>query len=306
MEGRNLAVERRSCESKTERASEIMAEVVRLKVDVIVTTVNPVARAAKEAMTSIPIVMTSISGPVEYGCCQSRAPGRQCNRAFRRHGPRTPHETFVAAEGDCAAHLAGAFVGTNGVLELAGARAVEAAALAPAFAVVTRERADAIFAAWNPTNYFHRRDIIEFAAKNRLPARYAFRQSAQDGGLMSRGIDRADLIRRAAGYVGQILRGAKPPDLPIQEPITLEFLINLRTAKALGLTVPPSLLQWRIRSSSDGSASVHRWSHRSLGRPARCRGAAGESVSGRFLYRRGPRRGHYGRILLGACVNEAT
>jgi ABC-type uncharacterized transport system substrate-binding protein len=81
-------------------------------------------------------------------------------------------------------------------------------------------------------------------AKNRLPASYAFRQSAQDGGLMSYGIDRLDLIRRAAGYVDQILRGATPQDLPIQEPSKFEFLINLRIAKALGFAVPPALVQW--------------------------------------------------------------
>jgi putative tryptophan/tyrosine transport system substrate-binding protein len=152
-----------------------------------------------------------------------------------------------------------AFVGTKGALEQAGGKAVAAAAstlgltliraestatdLVPAFAVVTRERADAIFAASNPTNLLRRRELIEFAAKNRLPASYAFRQSTQDGGLMSYGVDRSDLSRRAADYVDRILRGAKPQDLPIQEPSKFEFLINLRTAKALGLTIPPSLLQ---------------------------------------------------------------
>jgi putative ABC transport system substrate-binding protein len=260
VEGRNLAVERRSCESKNERAPEIMAEVVRLKVDVIVTAINPVTRAAKEATTSIPIVMAGISEPVKYGLAASLAhPGGNVTGFPDDTGPEL-HVKRLSLLKEIAPRVSRvAFVGTKGVLELAGAKAVEAAAptlglmliraestatdLAPAFAVVTRERADAIFAAWNPTNYIHRRDIIEFAAKNRLPASYAFRSSAQDGGLMSYGIDRGDLIRRAAGYVDQILRGAKPQDLPIQEPSKFEFLINLRTATTLGLTIPPALLQ---------------------------------------------------------------
>ena len=260
VEGSNLLVERRSCESKNERAPAVMAEVVSLKVDVIVTAVNSVARAAKEATTSIPIVLAGISGPVEYGLAASLArPGGNVTGLSDDTGPDL-HAKRLSLLKEIAPYISRvAFVGTKGLLELVGAKAVEAAArtlgltliraestatdLAPAFAVVTRERADAIFAGWNPTNFFHRRDIIEFAAKNRLPASYAFRSSAVDGGLMSYGVDRRDLSRRAAGYVDRILRGAKPQDLPIQEPTKLELLINMRTAKVLGLTVPPSLLQ---------------------------------------------------------------
>ncbi len=114
--------------------------------------------------------------------------------------------------------------------------------LAPAFAVVTLERADAIFAATGPSNYVHRRVIIEFAAKSRLPASYAFRDSVEDGGFMSYGVSVVDLIRRAAVFVDKILKGAKPADLPVEQPTRFELVINLKTAKALGLTIPQSVL----------------------------------------------------------------
>jgi len=259
VEGRNLIVERRSCEAKNERAPEVMAEVVRLKVDVIVTEVNSVTRAAKQATTTIPIVMTGISEPVQYGLAASLAhPGGNVTGLADDTGPEL-HAKRLALLKEMAPHISRvAFIGTKGLLELEGGKAVQAAALtlgltliraestatdlSPAFAVLTQEHADAIFAGWNPTNYFHRREIIEFAAKNRLPASYAFRPSALDGGLMSYGIDRSDLSRRGASYVDRILKGAKPQNLPIQEPTKLELLINLKTARALGLTVPQSLL----------------------------------------------------------------
>jgi len=260
VEGRNLAVERRSCGNKNERIPEIAAEVVSLKVDVIVAVANSVVRAVKQATTSIPIVMAGTSGPVEYGLAASLAhPGGNVTGLADDTGPEF-HAKRLSLLKETAPQISRvAFVGTKGALEQAGGKAVAAAAstlgltliraestatdLVPAFAVVTRERADAIFAASNPTNLLRRRELIEFAAKNRLPASYAFRQSTQDGGLMSYGVDRSDLSRRAADYVDRILRGAKPQDLPIQEPSKFEFLINLRTAKALGLTIPPSLLQ---------------------------------------------------------------
>jgi len=113
---------------------------------------------------------------------------------------------------------------------------------ASAFAAVTRERADAIFVANTPSNNNDRRTIVEFAAKNRLPASYGFREAVQDGGLMSYGVSWTELWRRVAWYVDKILKGAKPADLPVEQPTKFELVINLKTARALGLAVPPSLL----------------------------------------------------------------
>jgi putative ABC transport system substrate-binding protein len=236
-----------------------VAELVRLKVDVIVSVANAITRAAKEATTSIPIVMAGNSTPVEEGLVASLArPGGNVTGLADDTGPEV-HAKRLELLKEIAPHISRvAFVGTKGMWALPGAKYVEAAArslgltlihaestandLAPACAVLVRERADAIFAAWNPTNFVHRRAIVEFAAKSRLPASYAFRQSVEDGGLMSYGVNRTDLSRRAAGYVDRILRGAKPRDLPVEEPTKLEYLINLKTAKALGLTILPSVL----------------------------------------------------------------
>jgi ABC-type uncharacterized transport system substrate-binding protein len=259
VEGRNLIVELLSFDGKPERAPDIMTELIRRGVDVIVSTANATTRAAKKATNSIPIVMVGNGEPVESGLVASLArPGGNVTGLADDTGPEV-HGKRLALLKEIAPHISRvAFIGGPGFWELAGAKYVEAAAqsiglrlfraesgfddLTPAFAVVTKQRADAIFAAWSPAIFAHRREIIEFAAKNHLPASYAFRQTVEDGGLMSYGVDRADLNRRAASYVDKILRGAKPADLPVEQPIKFELVINLKTAKALGLTIPPSLL----------------------------------------------------------------
>jgi putative ABC transport system substrate-binding protein len=226
---------------------------------VIVSVANWITTNAKAATTSIPIVMAGNGTPVEEGLVASLArPGGNVTGLADDTGPDV-HPKRLQLLKEIAPHISRvAFIGTPGFWNLLGAKYVEAAApglgltliraestpndLAPDFAVVTRERADAIFAVWNPANAVHRHAIIEFAAKNRLPASYAFRGSVEDGGLMSYGVDRVDLIRRAAIYVDRILKGAKPADLPVEQPIKFELVINLKTAKALGLTIPPSLL----------------------------------------------------------------
>jgi putative ABC transport system substrate-binding protein len=114
---------------------------------------------------------------------------------------------------------------------------------AGAFALIGRERPDALFVASSSENYAQRRLIVDFATSKRLPNIHAFRESVEDGGLISYGVNIADLFRRAAGYVDKILKGAKPADLPIEQPTKFELVINLKTANALGLTIPPSLLQ---------------------------------------------------------------
>jgi putative ABC transport system substrate-binding protein len=115
--------------------------------------------------------------------------------------------------------------------------------LADAFAAIISARAEALLVDTSGLAFVHRRAIVEFAAKHRLPAIYAFRQVPEDGGLMAYDVDLRDLYRRAAGYVDKIFKGAKPGDLPIEQPTKFELVINLKTAKVLGLTLPPSLLQ---------------------------------------------------------------
>jgi len=260
VEGRNLILERRSLEGRLERASEIVAELVRLKVDVIVSSTNPVTRAAKEATTSIPIVMAASVTPVEAGLVASLArPGGNVTGLSLDTGPEIDGKRLELLKEAAPQISRVAFVGAKLAWEDPGAKHVQAAAralgltlfhaeskpndLAPAFAVVTRERADAVFAATGPTilGTSNRRVFIEFAAKSRLPASYPFREAVEDGGLMSYGVSLVDLVRRAAGYVDKILKGAKPADLPVEQPTKFELVINLKTAKALGLTIPQSM-----------------------------------------------------------------
>jgi len=260
VEGRNLVLERRSLEGRVERASEVVAELISLRVDVFVCASSLPTQAAKEATTSIPIVGVSMATPVEGGLVANLArPGGNVTGLSSDTGPEVEGKrlellkevaprisrvawfgTKIAWAGDSSRKHVQAGARTLG-MTLFHAES-QPPDLTPAFAAVTRERADAIFAASTPSNYNYRRTIAEFAAKNRLPASYAFREGADDGGLMSYGPSQADVWTRAAGYVDKILKGAKPADLPIEQPTKFELVINLKTAKALGLTIPPSLL----------------------------------------------------------------
>jgi len=259
VEGRNLILERRSLEGRLDRASEAMGELVGLKVDVIVTSSVPVTRAAKEATTSIPIVMASSVTPVEHGLVASLAhPGGNVTGLAVDTGPEVEGKRLELLREVSPNISKVAWVGSKTAWEDPSRTHAQTAArtlgvtlfhaesqlndLTSAFAAVTRERADAIFVATTPSNYVHRRTIAEFAAKRRLPASYGFREAVDDGGLISYGVSQTDLFRRAAGYVDKILKGAKPANLPVEQPTKFELVINLKTAKALGLTIPPSVL----------------------------------------------------------------
>ena len=260
VEGRNLVIERRSLEGKMERASDVVAELVGLKVDVIVSSNGLLTRVAKEVTPSTPIVMVSNATPVEAGLVVSLArpggnvtglsedsgPEREGKRValLKEVAPRISRVAWfgskVAWDGDASRKHAQAAAQNLGVTLFHAE--TQPPDLAPAFAAVTRERADAIFAASTPSNFTYRRTIAEFATKNRLPASYPYREAVEDGGLMSYGPSLADLFRRAAGYVDKILKGAKPADLPVEQPAKFEFVINLKAAKALGLTIRPAVL----------------------------------------------------------------
>jgi len=259
VEGQNLVFERRSAEGKFERFAEIVAELVRLKTDVIVTATNPLTQAAKQVTTAVPIVMAASVSPVEAGLVASLArPGRNITGLTANTGPEIEGKRLEVLMDALPRISRVAYLGMKTDWEGPSGESVKAAAkalnvtllhaqhtpneYAGAFALIARQRPDALLVASSPPAYAHRRPIVEFAVKNRLPSTYAYREFVDAGGLMSYGVSLPDLFRRAAGYVDKILKGAKPADLPIEQPTKFELVINLKTAKALGLTIPPSVL----------------------------------------------------------------
>jgi putative ABC transport system substrate-binding protein len=263
IEGKNIAVEYRWAAGREDQLPALAAELVRLKVDVIVTWTSPAALAAKQATTTIPIVMTFVADPVGSGLVDSLArPGGNIT------GVSTLATGLVAKRLD----LLKAMV--SGVKRMAAlwqpgvfgehtrrnmreetevaARAlgvqvqfVEARRpddLERAFAAMREARSDALLVFPSPMLFEACRRIVDHAAKNRLPAVYSWREGPEAGGLASYATNFPDMYRRAATYVDRILKGAKPANLPIEEPSKFELVINLKTAKALGLTIPPSVL----------------------------------------------------------------
>jgi len=263
-EGRNLLIEYRDAEGKIDRLPALAAELVALKLDIIVAPGTPQALAAKQATTTIPIVFTAASDPVPDGLVASLArPGgnvtglatispelvgkglEQIKRAVLEVtrlavlwqpgalGERTNKDMLKEAD----------TVARSLRVRLQFVEARAPADFDKAFSDATRVGAGAL--AVLPSSMFlsERRRLADLAAKNRLPAAYPQREFVHAGGLMSYGPNVADLFRRAAIYVDKILKGAKPADLPIEQPTKFELVINLKTAKALGLTIPQSLLQ---------------------------------------------------------------
>jgi len=264
VEGRNVAIEYRDAEGKVERLPTLAAELVALKVDVIVTENSTLAaRVAKQATTTIPIVFTSVGDAVESGLVISLArPGGNVT-GLSNLGPElvgkrlellkqaVPGLDRVAVlwlpgalgERTDKDMLAGADVAARALgVQLQFVEARSADEFARAFSDMSSARAGALTVL--PSNRFlreHRR-LVELAAEKRLPAVYTSREFVDAGGLMSYGANSADLHRRAATYVDKILKGAKPGDLPVEQPTKFELVINLKTAKDLGLILPPSLL----------------------------------------------------------------
>lgn len=260
VEGRNIVIERRSGEGQQERLPAIFAELVARNVDVIAVSGaigrTSLTQEAHRATRKIPIVMAvGPSDPVAEGHVASLArPGGNVTGLTRApdHGMRekrlqllkeiVPGIARVASLGPrpCLESFRRAAEVLGIALVLAEVERIDQ--YAGAFATVTRERADGLFVCDTALSYVHAPRITAFAAQHRLPSVYAFRESVEAGGLVSYGSDLVDLFRRAAGYVDRILRGAKPADLPVEQPTKFELVINLKTAKELGLKVPPSLL----------------------------------------------------------------
>ena len=260
VEGRNIALEPRWAEGKYDRYPALAADLVRSKVDVIVAWSGQATKAAQEATRTIPIVMSLVNDPVGSGLVASLArPGGnvtgttvmapdvvgkrlellkevvpKVSRVAVLQHPDNPASAPMLREVEARARALGVR------LQILGVR--NPAEIDSAFAAMTRERAGALLTLSDAIFDNQQRQILELAAKRRLPAIFGNRQYAEAGGLMAYGPDFLALERRAATYIDKILKGAKPAELPVEQPTKFELVINLKTAKALGLTIPPSVL----------------------------------------------------------------
>jgi len=263
IEGKNLNIEYRFAEQKSERTPELAADLVHLKVDLIVVTGRPEALAAKKATTIIPIVMANVGDPVGAGLVASLArPGGNVT-GLSSLAPELNSKRLEILK-DAAPKLARvgllllAGVGLADDLQLKEIRPAAVAlklkleeidahpdpkGLESAFQTAKQKQVNAIMMMATRSFFAERKRIVELAGKYRLPAIYSQKEYVDEGGLMSHGVDYVDLYRRAAVYVDKILKGAKPGDLPVQQATKFEFIINLKAAKQIGLTIPVDLLQ---------------------------------------------------------------
>ena len=262
IEGKNLNIEYRYGEGKgAMRLAELAAELVGLKMDVIVVEATSAALAAKKATSTIPIVMTGVGDPVAQGLIASLArPGGNITgissfapelagkrvEIIKEVLPKSTRIGVITGGGGRGADLqvktmreVAAALGLK--LEVVGASS-DTEKLVNAFQAAVRERVDAIVTTTGPGTFGQRKRIIALAANYKLPAIYPQKEFVEDDGLLSYGTDRRESYRRAAVYVDKILRGTKPADLPVERPIKFEFLINLKVAKQIGLTIPPNVL----------------------------------------------------------------
>jgi putative ABC transport system substrate-binding protein len=262
IEGQNIVIEYRFADGRLDRLPALAAEVVRLKVDIIAASPTPAALAAKNATGTIPIVFTSVPDPVGLGLVASLArPGGnvtgltysvgfnifgkdlellkeavpKARRVAVLSNPASPSQPLTMSEIRDAARSLG--------LQLLLVEARGPGDFDGAFAAMAKERVGALFVVTDPAFIPHRARLTELTAKNRLPSIFTQREDAEAGALMSYGPSLSDMYRRAATYVDKILKGAKPADLPVEQPTKFELVINLKTARAIGLTLPQSLVQ---------------------------------------------------------------
>ena len=259
VEGRNLVLESRFANGQSVALPALAADLVRLQMDVIVTITTPAAQAAKAATASIPIVMAGSANPVGMGLVASLShPGANVTGVTNN-----PGRGFVLKQLQLLKEAAPkisrvAIIKTNypiedaafGAMELAGpqlgvipvAVVFDASTWSEVRLLLTQARPDALYVFPNAINDLHAGAIATFAAENHLPTIYGGRDGVDAGGLLSYGVNWLDLRRHAAVYVDKILKGAKPADLPVEGPVKFEMVVNLKTAKALGITIPQSVL----------------------------------------------------------------
>jgi len=260
VEGKSIVVEDRSAEGRPDRLPGLAAELVRLKVDVILAAESDTIRAAWQATKTIPIVMTASGDPVGIGVVASLAhPGGNVTgltsittelggkrlellrglvpgvtRVAFVWNPDNPVQAMMFSETEVAARSLG--------VQLQSLMVRGPSGLEGAFSAMAKERSGALIVVVDLLLFAHMRRIADFAVASKLPAIAQRREFAEAGGLMTYGPSYSDLFRRAATYVDKILKGAKPADLPVEQPTKFDLIINLKTAKALGLTIPPTLL----------------------------------------------------------------
>ena len=262
VEGQNIVIDYRFADGRFDRLPELAAELVRLKVDIIVAQPTPAALAARNSTVSIPIVMVNVGDPVGIGLVASlaRPSGNVTGTAFdvgletfrkalellKEAVPRAQHVAILSNPANPAQALAvrdlqvaAKSLGLR--LLLLEVRSLET--FDRVFAEIAKERVDALFVVAESLFLLHRTPLADLALKYRLPTMYGIRENVAAGGLMSYGPNVAHNSRRAATFVDKILKGAKPADLPVEQPTRFELVVNVRAARALGLTISPSLLQ---------------------------------------------------------------
>jgi putative tryptophan/tyrosine transport system substrate-binding protein len=261
LEGQNVIIEQRSTQGQSSRFPEFINELIRLNVDVLVVSGIAAALAAQRATSTIPIVFLGVSDPVGQGLVTSLArPGGNITGTSLALGEgfagkwvellkeAVPRLSQAAVLWNSTNPVAPTFVNEVQVaaralhvkLELADVRNI--AELDHAFAAIAASSTGGLIVTPDPFFFAHRAKLVQFAYSRRLPTIYFFRDFVDDGGLMAYGASLAEAFRRSASYVDRILKGAKPAELPIEQPTKFDLAINLKTAKALGLTIPPSLL----------------------------------------------------------------
>ena len=259
IEGQNFTIEWRGAAGKTEKLAELAADLVRRKVDVIVASATPSVQAAKNATNTIPIVMSSAADPVGVGLVASLArPGGNITGLSNQAADLAAKRLELLREVVPGLRRLAIMANVDYPAVVLEMREVETAAgtlgldsvaieirrgedIAPVFGAL-KERTDALYVCADPLVVTHQVRINAFALAAKLPTMHSLREHIETGGLISYGANLPDLFRRAGNYVDKILRGAKPGDIPVEQPTKFDLVINLTTAKALGLTVPPSLL----------------------------------------------------------------
>jgi len=259
-EGQNLVIEYRSADGRDDRFPGLARELLALKVDVIVTRGTPAAKAVKNATSTVPVVMMASGDPVGVGLVTSLArPGGNITGLSAIVGELSPKRLELIREiVPGLARIAVLANTSNDAVRRDWARIETAArslgvqsqlldlresdALGPTFDDASARRADALVVVIDAITQANQQRIVDLAMKHRLPAIYSSREFVDAGGLISYGVSYPDLYRRAATYVDKILKGTKPADLPVVQPTKFELVINLKTAKALGIEVPPTLL----------------------------------------------------------------
>jgi len=263
VEGQNIVIEYRYGDGQLDRLPQLATELVALKVDLIVTSGTPPTRAAQQATRTIPIVMTLVGDPIAAGFIASLAkPGGNITGLTQITGelggkrlellkeafPRLSRVAVLFDPGSAAQEGIGTLRDTRMVAEALGVKLLSLELRGPtpdlegAFRTATSERVGALLVAPGPATELHRKRVVDLGAKSRLPAMYGSSEFVDLGGLMSYGPNQADLFRRAATHVDKLLKGAKPADLPVEQPTKFDLVINLKTARALGLTIAPTVL----------------------------------------------------------------